>query len=205
MFLNVFRNFFRKSVWQPRGRSLFDAQFVKTSVALWSFPSHPSMTLHDTCTLMQVIWNMFFKVYYGHSSPWMAGMSLLHMPQIAAARQWFQVSRKVRLVVCCVCISLCFWEACFIGGASNTCSWLSTNRCPLCRNHRNETYSMGRLTTRILFPHSAQDSQDILSISFGDSDSAKNSLENFEWCVVFGPSFASDSGLQFFSWRSTFS
>ena len=57
---------------------------------------------------------------------------------------------------------------------------------------------MGRLTTRILFPHSAQDSQDILSISFGDSDSAKNSLENFEWCVVFGPSFASDSGLQFF-------
>ena len=122
---------------------------------------------------MQVIWNMFLKVYYGHSSPWMAGMSLLHMPQIAAARQWFQVSRKVRLVVCCVCISLCFWEACFIGGASNTCSWLSTNRCPLCRNHRNETYSMGRLTTRILFPHSAQDSQDILSISFGDSDSAK--------------------------------
>ena len=93
MFLNVFRNFFRKSVWQPRGWSLVDAQ----SVALWSFPSHPSMTLHDTCTLMQVIWNMFFKVYYGHSSPWMAGMSLLHMPQIAAARQWFQVSRKFAL------------------------------------------------------------------------------------------------------------
>ena len=146
-----------------------------------------------------------------HLREWL-GCHYLHMPQIAAARQWFQVSRKVCLVVCCVCISLCFWEACFMGGASNTCSWLSTNRCPLCRNHRNETYSMRRLTTRFLFPHSAQDSQDILSITFGhnlghnsDLDSAKNSLDNFEWCVVFGPSFASDSGLQFFPWRSTFS
>ena len=69
------------------------------------------------------------------------------------------------------------------------------NRCPLCRNHRNKTYSRRRLSTRCLFPHSAQDSQDILSktsllVTLGqnsDLDSAKNSLGNFEWCVVFGP------------------